>query len=414
MGIPGIRNFFECVLKKKMLSELKGKKMLIDGIHVLYRQCIGRRGAGKELQDDHLKAIFMFTMGLLEKGIMPIYVFDGGSPPEKAGTVEERKLNKKKAFDKCSKIPNKSSEEYIRNFKRCFHIDPRQIEESKQLLKYMGIPVVQALMEADVQLAAMSNKYKHIISGVLTEDSDVLVYGGTTIYKDFSFRTNSVVELNRYEMFGFLCDKINRIRKEKSLSLISNFTHSNFVDFAIMMGTDYRISRSDNLLQVFGLSNVEKHEKVFELFAINDMNVEKTIEYMHNENFCENNISGKDLYGIPEDYIESWRKIKEIYLESDVIDPEDTDFISLEMKHPDSKKIKEMLCDIEDFDEGLIDSKIRHIINNFRAFEGITQQRAYSNPFDSFSSYQHRYYANKMNRSRRSSNKIYNNPICVH
>jgi 5'-3' exonuclease len=370
MGITGVKRFFNSILRIRALSELKGKYVLVDGNQILYKQCIGRRAKGNEMMRSdgkltcHIFAILMFTIGLIEKGIIPIYVFDGKSPSEKSDTIDDRYVSKMKALEKCQEIENKDSEEYIRQFKRSFYLAPYQIEECKELLKMMGVVVISALTEADAQLAAISNVRRDEIAGVITEDSDVLVLGGHTILKDFSFRTKYVTELNRYDMLNFLMKKANKIRLLNGLSSIETFTHENFTTFAIIMGTDYKISHMDNHLNVCNMINSEKQEHLFEIYALCDFDIFKMVQYMQNVNMQRNANELFPLYNIPQNYIESVTKIKHLYLNSDVIDPHE---ISIRLSSPDIAKLQ-LLCKMCEFDDDLVNAKLAILSSHYKRY----------------------------------------------
>ena len=95
----------EIVPKKEIeLEELSGKKIAIDAFNTLYQflSIIRDRETGEPLKDSkgritsHLSGLFYRTINLMEKGIRPVYVFDGAPPSFKEKTQEERKKLKKR------------------------------------------------------------------------------------------------------------------------------------------------------------------------------------------------------------------------------------------------------------------------------------------------------------------------------
>ena len=386
MGIHGIKTFFETCITKHDLSEYKNKIVLIDGMYVLYKQCIGRREFGYDhcksngASVNHLQSIFTFTCCLLEKNIIPVFVFDGYYPEEKSVTVKRRSDNKIKSQSKCNSIADKSSEEYIRHFKRSLHISSSNIADCKALLLSMGVCVIQAQMEADSQLAALSNEFKKEIAGIITEDSDVLIYGGTKILKEFSFRTNSVIQLDRLEMLDFLLKKSNTIRKQYNMTEFTEFTQNNLIDFGIIMGTDYK-SKNDKIIYYAGLSNAEKREKIFEMFVINDLSVVKLIENIKNINIGETLKGNKHLYNVPADFITSYIQIKNIYLEHDVINKSE---IKLILKTPNITNIINILCNQNDFEKHFVDKKIKYIVDSYNTFAGIIPYKTKASQWEHF------------------------------
>jgi len=67
-------------------------------------------------------------------------------------------------------------------------IDDKIVEECKELLELFGIPFITSPGEADAQCAFMD--YSKVTDGTITDDSDCLLFGSTTIYKDFFSKTS--------------------------------------------------------------------------------------------------------------------------------------------------------------------------------------------------------------------------------
>lgn len=368
MGIPGSGHFFKPVCVQRCISELRGKKVLVDGSSVLHKQCIGRRNGGTEpLRKDgksinHIYSIFMFVTRLLEKGIMPIFVFDGKAPVEKAGTISERRKVKAKAIEKCNELVDKKCDEYAKNYKKSFHVTKVQINECKELLRAMGIIVIQSLQEADAQLAALSHIYSDEIAGIITEDPDVLVYAGSKMFKNFSFITNSYTEISRLFLLTYLKEKANNIRSDNNLEPIDVFTHIDFLNFAIMMGTDYKIANYDTkLVQINAGTSYEKHENLFKLFVLSDCNISKMVNMMKLLNELSIIDTHENMFIVPDNYVDTMEKIKHIYLKSTVIDPRT---ISLRLIEPKPEKIFKIMCVDNELSQSFVTYKIKQILVN--------------------------------------------------
>ena len=101
--------------------------------------------------------------------------------------------------------------EYIKNFKKSFSINTEIVNECKYLLNCLGIPYVDSYNEADSQCTSLSHYYKNIIPGVLSEDSDILIFGGHTLYRDFDFKNNQIKSININDILNYLQDKTNVI-----------------------------------------------------------------------------------------------------------------------------------------------------------------------------------------------------------
>ncbi|KMV65342.1 DNA repair flap endonuclease [Encephalitozoon cuniculi EcunIII-L] len=89
----------------------------------------------------------------------------------------------------------------------------------KSVLEVFNIPYVDAPMEADGQCGFMC--HNNVVDGVITEDNDVLLYGGT-VYRNF-FRKDR--EIEKYSL--------DRIERELQLD------RKNLITLSYLLGSDY-------------------------------------------------------------------------------------------------------------------------------------------------------------------------------
>jgi flap endonuclease-1 len=89
------------------LKDLEGRTVAIDAYNTIYQFLSGiRQRDGSPLMDQngnvtsHLSGILYRTASIVDKGIKPIYVFDGDSSEHKAKTLEQRKAIKEEAMEK--------------------------------------------------------------------------------------------------------------------------------------------------------------------------------------------------------------------------------------------------------------------------------------------------------------------------
>ena len=94
------------------------------------------------------------------------------------------------------------------------------VTECQQLLKFFGLPYVTAPMEAEAQCAELVSL--GLVDGIVTDDSDVFLFGGTRVYKNM-FNQAKFVE----------CYLASDLEKEYSL------TRSKLVSIAHLLGSDY-------------------------------------------------------------------------------------------------------------------------------------------------------------------------------
>ena len=347
MGINGFTKFYKNIIEKKDLKLLSGKIVVVDVMLKLYKCCLGKMINGTdEINSDgkiisHIVSLFDFTNKLLDRGIFPVYVFDGKSDELKSNTIEKRKKKNVKSINKFSKN-NKLD-------KSNFYVDTKQINECKQLLKYMGIPYVESVGEADQQCAAIASYYKEQVMGILSDDSDMLVFGGTKLLKDFNLKNNSVDIIDRKSILKLLLDLANKIRIDNGLSEILQIHHDNFIDFSIFMGSDYKNNTYGCKLK--GI----KPDKIFEAYVINDFDVENTITYLQNE------------YSIISDgFINSFNKIKTMYKKSEVIHPNQ---INIMPNKINIEKLIDFLCHKNGFNNKYTINKINKFSDNINKFK---------------------------------------------
>lgn len=92
--------------------------------------------------------------------------------------------------------------------------------ECQALLRFFGIPYITAPMEAEAQCAELVRL--SLVDGVVTDDCDIFLFGGTRVYKNM-FNSNKYVE----------CYLATDIEKELSLS------RENLISMAHLLGSDY-------------------------------------------------------------------------------------------------------------------------------------------------------------------------------
>jgi 5'-3' exonuclease len=380
MGIVTFKDLLTYLFSGKQnlrgLSEFRGHIAVVDGSHRLLKQCIGRISKGEIMKNSsgkeiiHLLVTFITLIGMLDYGIQPLHVFEGKSPGEKTQTCEERRTVREKARRKCEEIEDKTSAEYIKNLKKSFCLSNVQMDEVKKLLYLAGIPYVESECEGDQQCAAISKRYD---LPVITDDTDILAYGGSRIWKDFSLPDKSTHEIRRHAILDKMRTKANEIRSETNCSQFDEFPHEKFVDFCIMLGTDYRANNSKTnscKTQLTGCENTE----LFRIFVVNDLDVTKTCEYI---------IENCSHIRISRDFLDNWTTIRDIYLNAPVENP---DNIQILMHEPQIDKLVEFLCDENGLDRNFIESKVGGLYKNYEVFNNVYKGVSHGEE-DSFSSF---------------------------
>ena len=212
------------------LKDLEGRTVAIDAYNTIYQFLSGiRQRDGSPLMDQngnvtsHLSGILYRTASIVDKGIKPIYVFDGDSSEHKAKTLEQRKAIKEEAIEKWEEAKAAGNIEEARKFAiRTSRMSPYILESSKKLLDYMGIPYVQAKGEGEAQGAYMVEQGD--AWAVASQDYDCLLFGAPRIIRNLTL-SGGLSNLEYLELQKVLED--------------IDLTREQLIDVALMVGTDF-------------------------------------------------------------------------------------------------------------------------------------------------------------------------------
>jgi len=235
MGIKGLNKFIQIYAPKAIteltVENLKHKTIAFDTSILIYQFVIAIRNTGFDLTNNegvitsHIHAIIMKTLSFLKKQINPVFVFDGKPPKIKMDTLKERSKNRNAAIselknenEKNKEGPAMKAEDKIKLLKQAVVITGKQMNECKEVLQLMGIPIVNSFEEADPQCALLS-KHK-LVDYVASEDMDLLTFGVEKLLKNVN--SSHIIEIS-----------LSKILTETKL------TQDQFIDLCILMGCDY-------------------------------------------------------------------------------------------------------------------------------------------------------------------------------
>ena len=226
--------------KAASLSDLSGKKFAVDAYNTIYQFLSSiRQPDGTPLMDfkgnvtGHLTGIFYRNARLLENGIRPIYVFDGKPPDEKKNVLDERKAHKTEAEAAWKAALEKGNMEEARKAAQATsRLTQKMAGEAKELLTYMGIPVVEAPSEGEAQASQM------VIEGtadaVASQDYDCLLFGAPLLLRNLSIG-------GRRKLPGkseYVDVQPEFIALEDALSTLG-ITRQQLIWMGILVGTDF-------------------------------------------------------------------------------------------------------------------------------------------------------------------------------
>ncbi|KAK5155350.1 hypothetical protein LTR04_005816 [Oleoguttula sp. CCFEE 6159] len=162
---------------------------------------------------------------LIHFGVKPYLVFDGDHLPSKADTERERRDRRKESkragleLLRLGKVPQAHLE-----LQKGVDVTPEMARQLIEELKQAGVDYVVAPYEADSQLAYLERK--GTINGILSEDSDLLVFGAKCL-------------LTKLDQYGD-CVVIRRddFTACREISLVG-WSDADFRRMAILSGCDY-------------------------------------------------------------------------------------------------------------------------------------------------------------------------------
>ncbi|MBI5228944.1 flap endonuclease-1 [Candidatus Micrarchaeota archaeon] len=316
---------FGDVLEKKELSfsEIKGK-VAVDAFNSIYQfLTIIRQRDGTPLMDSqgritsHLSGLFYRTCNLLEKGIKPIYVFDGEPHELKRKTILERKERKEEAMELYKKAREEGREEEMMKYaQRTAKLSEEQVAESKELLGYMGAPWIQAKSEGEAQCAYMCKK--GLVNAAASQDFDSLLFGAPKLIRNLTVAGRR--KLPKREMYvEVLPEEYDLQENLKRLGI----TQQKLVWMGILVGTDFNEG-------IFGIGP----KKALKL--IQQFNSFEDIQYAIKQKM-------------------EWETLENIFLKPETVEINKEE---LEFKRPQRDKITKFMCSEHDFSHERVESAL--------------------------------------------------------
>jgi len=210
----------------------------IDGNNALYQfLTIIRQPDGTPLMDregrvtSHLSGLFFRTATLMEKGIRPVYVFDGKPPELKARTIEERRAVRTRAKEAWKEARAAGDEkEAYKQARSATRLDRDLIAGAKELLGMMGIPYFDAPSEGEAQAAYMVQRGD--VSYAVSQDYDSLLFGVPVLVR------NLTVSGKRKIRGRTVSIEPERIILSELLQGLG-ITRDDLISMGILIGTDF-------------------------------------------------------------------------------------------------------------------------------------------------------------------------------
>jgi flap endonuclease-1 len=223
------------------LSELRGKRLAVDGNGELYQfLALIRLRDGTPLRDhtgrvtSHLSGLFYRTTRLMaDFGLALVFVFDGAPPALKAAAIDKRRAVR--ARYEAELADAREAGDLARAYSKATmtsRLTRAMVEDAIELLRLLGIPVVQAPSEGEAQAAYMARAGR--VDAAASKDYDALLFGAPELVR---FLTISGKEfLPSQSAFRAITPEI--IDLAHMLETLG-ITREQLIDLAILVGTDF-------------------------------------------------------------------------------------------------------------------------------------------------------------------------------
>ncbi len=246
-------------------EELRNKKIAVDASQMLYQFLSSiRQPDGSPLSDNknritsHLVGLSTRIPNLMQKGLKLCFVFDGTPPKLKQGEIELRRARKEEAREKLAIAKEEEDYELINKYsKQSISVYKEMMEEAKQLLSALGLPVIQSPSEAEAQAAYLAEK--KLVDYVASTDYDSLLYGAPFMVRNLTLASRRKLPSGQY--ITITPEIISLAETLEALGI----TRNQLIILAILVGTDFNPSGIKGIGPKTALKLVKesKPEKIF-------------------------------------------------------------------------------------------------------------------------------------------------------
>lgn len=346
MGIKGLMKLINehapGAVKSGEIKNYFGRKIAIDASMCLYQFLIAvRAGPDAEVLTNengevtsHLQGMFHRTIRMLDQGIKPVFVFDGKPPVLKQGELDKRKERREENEQELKEaLENDGDQEDINKYqKRLVKVTKEHNEETRKLLRLMGVPIIESPSEAEAQCAALVKL--GLVYATATEDMDALTFGSNKLLRNLTAaqaRKLPVLEIDLQQVLNKL-----------------ELTMDQFIDLCVLLGCDYTTTiRGVGPQKAFKM--IQEHKTI-----------EEGLKHL------------EARFTKPDDFLYS--EAAELFKAPDVIN--DPEKLQLVWGEPDEEGILQFLVDEKGFNRELV-------LNALKRLKG-ARQKASQQRMDSF------------------------------
>lgn len=313
------------------IEQLRGKILIVDAMNVLYQFMASIRQpdgtplkTSKGIITSHIMGLFSRTMKLMSNNIKLAFVFDGKAPLLK---MQERARRQKVKIDAKQRYDDaKLREDYTEMKKfaaRTSNINQDMVNDAKELLLALGIPVIQAPSEGEAQASFMIAKGEGY--AIASEDYDTLLFGAPKLVKGLSISQRK----KKKDVLGYKKTEIELIELDETLNRLG-INQEKLIALGIIIGTDFNPGGIKGIGPVNALKIVKRCKDLNEIFK--EVNWDFHFNYPWQDVF---NIFNKKEYN---EYHLKWKPINEA-------------------------ELKDLLINKFEFSEKTIDKKLKNLNN---------------------------------------------------
>jgi len=227
MGNADLRQL--AVIEEVTFDDLEGDVVAVDAHNWLYRyltitvkftnESVYTTSAGEEVAN--LLGVVQGLPKFFENDLTPVFVFDGGVTDLKTEEIEQRRSAKADAEEKLAEAKAEGDAVAAAKYEsRTQRLTSTIHETTRELLRLLDVPIVEAPAEGEAQAAYMARTDEDVdYAG--SEDYDTLLLGAPQTLRKLTSRGNP-------ELMDF----------EKTLAK-HDLTWEQLVDVAILIGTDF-------------------------------------------------------------------------------------------------------------------------------------------------------------------------------
>jgi len=319
-------------MKEISFRDLSGKVIVVDASLFLYQFLTSiRQPDGTPLTDSdgnitsHLTGLFSRTVRLMNYGMKLAYVFDGKPPELKRKERERRNQLKVEAEAKYKVAQSRGDIAAMRKYgSRTTRLTKEIVDESKELLRALGIPVIQAPSEAEAQAAYIVKKGDAY--ALASQDSDTMMFGTPKLIRNLSL----VGRKKKVNALAYKSVKPEMVELSEVLNSIG-IDNDQMIALCMLVGTDYNKGGIKGIGPKNAIKLVKKHGTDF-----------KTLfDEVKWDEHCETD----------------WKEIFYLIKKMPV-----TDDYSLRWEAVDEERVKKLLVELRGFSLERVENSIKKIV----------------------------------------------------